>query len=46
MKSDWPLGAVELKVLDLDREASFYDWFGLTEISRDRDHVVLGAGGP
>jgi catechol 2,3-dioxygenase len=44
-ESDWPLGAVELKVLDLDREATFYDWFGFTEITRDKEHAVLGADG-
>jgi catechol 2,3-dioxygenase len=41
----WPLGAVELKVLDLDKEVRFYEWFGLSRISGDSDHGVLGAGG-
>jgi catechol 2,3-dioxygenase len=46
MSSEWPLGAVELKVLDLEREVAFYESFGLTLISRDESHAVLGAGDP
>ncbi|MHB8613059.1 MAG: VOC family protein [Candidatus Dormibacteraceae bacterium] len=46
MASDWPLGAVELKVLDLDREAAFYERFGLTRIGGDEEGAAtLGAGG-
>src|SRR5438477_9534387 len=45
MGSDWPLGAVELKVLDLDREAAFYDRFGLYQIGRDEQHADFGADG-
>ena len=33
MSNDWPLGAVELKVLDLEREVEFYEWFGLERIA-------------
>ena len=42
-KSEWPLGAVELKVLDLEREAAFYEWFGLKRISGDKERAVFGA---
>ena len=42
-KSDWPLGAVEVKVLDLEREVTFYEWFGLRRIGGDDQHAVLGA---
>ncbi|HKC20437.1 MAG TPA: VOC family protein [Candidatus Dormibacteraeota bacterium] len=45
MPESWPLGAVELKVLDLDREVAFYEWFGLDRIAGDQDRSVLGAGG-
>ena len=45
MGSDWPLGAVELKVLDLDREAAFYDTFGLHQFVRDEQHADFGADG-
>src|SRR5256885_3578395 len=45
MGSDWPLGAVELKVLDLDRQAAFYDTFGLDQIARDEQHADFGADG-
>ena len=45
MSGDWPLGAVELKVLDLEREVAFYESFGLTRISGDGEHAVLGTGG-
>jgi catechol 2,3-dioxygenase len=44
MSSDWPLGAANLKVLDLDREADFYDRFGLTQLERGSDTAVFGAG--
>jgi catechol 2,3-dioxygenase len=46
MESDWPLGAVELKVLDLDRETAFYERFGLTRTGGDEAGTAsLGAGG-
>jgi catechol 2,3-dioxygenase len=44
MSSQWPLGSVELKVLDLDLEADFYERFGLTVLQRGSDLAVLGAG--
>src|SRR6202171_3933831 len=44
--SDWPLGALELKVLDLDREVAFYERFGLTRVGGDEaGAATLGAGG-
>jgi catechol 2,3-dioxygenase len=43
--SEWPLGAVELKVLDLEREVAFYEWFGMKQISGDGERAVFGAGG-
>jgi len=45
MGSDWPLGSVELKVLDLEREIAFYERFGLTRIPDGPDTITLGAGG-
>ena len=45
MGSDWPLGAVELKVLDLEREVVFYEWFGLTRLTSDKEQAVLGVDG-
>lgn len=45
MSDNWPLGAVELKVLDLEREAQFYQRFGLERISDGKDRVIFGAGG-
>ncbi len=42
--STWPLGSVELKVLDLAREADFYERFGLTQLTRDGDTATFGAG--
>jgi catechol 2,3-dioxygenase len=45
MSSGWPLGALELKVLDLGREAGFYEWFGLTKLAGDESAAILGAGG-
>ena len=45
MGSDWPLGALELKVLDLERQVGFYERFGLTPISSSNEHADLGAGG-
>src|SRR6266566_854115 len=43
--SEWPLGAVELKVLDLEREAEFYERFGLTRIKDGDGTATFGAGG-
>ena len=45
MDTDWPLGAVELKVLDLEREIEFYERFGLSRTGGDGDHAILGAEG-
>ena len=45
MNSAWPLGALELKVLDLDREVAFYEWFGLTRLAGDEGSAVLGVDG-
>jgi catechol 2,3-dioxygenase len=45
MTSEWPLGAVELKVLDLEREVGFYEWFGLTRFAGDATSATLMAGG-
>jgi len=45
MGSGWPLGAVELKVLDLEREVAFYEWFGLSRITGSSQSAILGAGG-
>jgi catechol 2,3-dioxygenase len=45
MGSGWPLGAVELKVLDLEREVAFYEWFGLSRLTGDSQTAMLGAGG-
>jgi len=43
--SDWPLGAVELKVLDLEREVDFYERFGLSLIADGSGAATLGALG-
>jgi len=43
--SKWPLGALELKVLDLDREVEFYERFGLTRLPDESATAVFGAGG-
>jgi catechol 2,3-dioxygenase len=45
MQSDWPLGSVELKVLDLERESEFYERFGLTRIDGDNATATLGVDG-
>jgi len=45
MEADWPLGTVELKVLDLEREVAFYEWFGLSKLSGGPYSAVLGAVG-
>ena len=42
--SEWPLGAVELKVLDLEREVAFYERFGLTRVEEADGSATLGAG--
>src|ERR1700676_3482736 len=42
--SNWPLGSVELKVLDRAREVEFYERFGLTRLAGDSGSAVLGAG--
>ncbi len=41
---NWPLGALDLKVLDLDRETEFYQRFGLTRLPDEAESVVFGAG--
>jgi catechol 2,3-dioxygenase len=43
--ADWPLGSVELKVLDLEREVEFYERFGLTQLPGATPPATLGAGG-
>jgi len=45
VKSYWPLGSLELKVLDLEREVEFYERFGLTRITDGAGAATLGAGG-
>src|SRR5712692_4626757 len=45
MTPDWPLGSVELKVLDLEREAAFYERFGLTRLEESDGTATLGTGG-
>lgn len=45
MGSGWPLGALELKVLDLERAVEFYEWFGLSRLAGDSEAVTFGAGG-
>lgn len=45
MGADWPLGTVELKVLDLQQEAAFYEWFGLNRLGASTDSAVLGVDG-
>src|ERR1700736_608153 len=44
VKNRWPLGGVELKVLDLAREVEFYESFGLTRLAGDAETATLGAG--
>jgi len=41
----WPLGALELKVLDLERAVAFYEWFGLSRVGGDGERAVLGVDG-
>ncbi len=45
MDAEWPLGTVELKVLDLEHEVAFYEWFGLSKLSGGAGDAVLGAHG-
>jgi catechol 2,3-dioxygenase len=45
MTADWPLGVVDVKVLDLEREVEFYEWFGLSLLTGDDRTATLGAGG-
>jgi catechol 2,3-dioxygenase len=45
VSSRWPLGAVELKVLDLERSVAFYDQFGVDRLSGDEEHAVMGVDG-
>lgn len=42
--TDWPLGALELKVRDLEEEVGFYERFGLTRMGGDDKLALLGAG--
>lgn len=42
---DWPLGSLALKVLDLEREVEFYEWFGLSRIGGDAGSAVMGVDG-
>jgi catechol 2,3-dioxygenase len=44
MSFSWPLGAVELKVLDLECAVDFYERFGLSRIDGGADTATLGAG--
>jgi catechol 2,3-dioxygenase len=43
--ADWPLGALELKVLDLEREIAFYEWFGMARLSAGAGSAVMGVDG-
>lgn len=45
LSSEWPLGAVELKVLDLEREVDFYERFGLERIGEGEGHADFGSDG-
>ena len=45
MTPDWPLASVELKVLDLEREAAFYERFGLTRLEEADGTATFGDGG-
>jgi catechol 2,3-dioxygenase len=42
--TSWPLGALDLKVLDLDGEVEFYERFGLTRLPDEGEAAVFGAG--
>src|SRR5713226_454263 len=43
--ADWPLGALELKVLDLEPEIAFYERFGMTRLSAGAASAVIGVDG-
>jgi catechol 2,3-dioxygenase len=45
VSSQWPLGALELRVLGIEREVEFYEWFGLTRLASDANSATLGVGG-
>ena len=45
MASIWPLGSLELKVLDLEREVEFYERFGLARIDDGAGTATLGVDG-
>jgi catechol 2,3-dioxygenase len=44
MGSLWPLGAVELRVVDLGVEVGFYEWLGMNRLAGDAGSVTLGVG--
>src|SRR5256885_14522562 len=43
---EWPLGAIELNVRDLERVVAFYEWFGFARFCGDASHAVRGCDGP
>jgi catechol 2,3-dioxygenase len=45
MSAEWPLVAVELKALDLEKEVEFYEWFGFSQVAQDGGRAVLGVDG-
>jgi catechol 2,3-dioxygenase len=45
VRAAWPLGALELKVLDLEHEAGFYERFGLTQLAGDSASATFGVDG-
>src|SRR6202171_2606015 len=45
MASTWPLGSLELKVLDLEREVEFYERFGLPRTDEGAGTATLGVDG-
>src|SRR6202521_3282125 len=45
MTSDWPLGSVEPKVVDLEREVDFFELFGLSRFDDGAGAATLGAAG-
>jgi catechol 2,3-dioxygenase len=44
MSDPWPLATVELKVLDLEREVQFYEWFGFSLVDGGKT-PALGVDG-
>lgn len=44
MGDQWPLATVELKVLDLEREVEFYEWFGMSRMDLGGEQT-LGVDG-